>query len=400
MTTARIKAQVKPALLVWGRETAGYGPEEAAKKLNVTIERLLAWERGENPPTIAQLRNMARIYRRPLSVFYLQEVPTTFMAMHDFRRLPGGGPRRYSPGLTLEVRAAQQRRELALELLEDLGEEPLPFTFTATLEDDPEATGERIREVLDVTYNVQRQWRDPRIAFNNWRMRIEALDALVFQMTRVEADEVSGLALAEELLPVIAVNRKTSFTRRTFSLLHEFTHLMLRLSGVSDLDVDAERPPEDQRVEVFCNRVAAAALMPQGQVLSEPRIQAHRRDRDVWNDDDISDLATIYSVSREALLRRLLTFGLTTQQFYRTKRAQYNEEFLAQQRRQRERQKGQDFRRNPPRDAISTIGKPFVRLVLDNYYQDRITLRDVSSYLGVRVKHFPRIEQAIGNETV
>ncbi len=91
------------------------------------------------------------------------------------------------------------------------------------------------------------------------------------------------------------------------------------------------------------------------------------------------------------MLRRLLTFRLTTQRFYRTKRAQYNEEFLVQQERERERLKGQDFRRNPPREAISTIGKPFVRLVLDNYYQDRITLSDVSSYLGVRVKHFPRI---------
>ncbi len=92
-----------------------------------------------------------------------------------------------------------------------------------------------------------------------------------------------------------------------------------------------------------------------------------------------------------------MTFGLTTQAFYRTKRAQYNEAFLAQQARARERLKNQDFRRNPPAEAVSTIGKPFVRLVLDNYYQDRITLSDVSSYLGVRVKHFPRIEQAVGN---
>ena len=218
-------------------------------------------------------------------------------------------------------------------------------------------------------------------------------------MTRVEADEVSGFALAEELLPVVAVNRKNTFNRRTFSLLYEFTPLMLRLSGVSDLEVDAERPPEDQRVEVFCNRVTAAALMPRGQVLSEPTVIAHRPEHPEWDDADISELAVTYSVSREALLRRLLTFGLTTQAFYRTKRAQYNEEFFTQQERQRERQKGQEFRRNPPREAISTIGEPFVRLVLDNYYQDRITLRDVSSYLGVRVKHFPRIEQAISNGT-
>ena len=397
MATARIKAQVKPELLVWARDTASYTPHEAAKKLNVSTERLLAWESGENPPTMTQLRNMARVYRRPLSVFYLQQVPTTFMAMHDFRRLPGDGLRRYSPGLTLEARSAQQRRELALELLDELDERAQPFALQANLDDSPDELGQRIRQALDITHDEQRQWRDPRIAFNHWRMRIEALDILVFQMTRVDADEVSGFAIAEEHLPVIAVNRKNAFNRRIFSLLHEFTHLMLHLSGVSDLDVDAERPPEDQRVEVFCNRVAAAALMPRENILAEPLLRRHPQDRYEWADDDISELATGYGVSREALLRRLLTFGLTTQAFYRTKRAQYNEAFIAQQARARERLKNQEFRRNPPAEAVSTIGKPFVRLVLDNYYQDRITLSDVSSYLGVRVKHFPRIEQAVGN---
>ena len=44
---------------------------------------------------------------------------------------------------------------------------------------------------------------------------------------------------------------------------------------------------------------------------------------------------------------------------------------------------------------FSITGGPCVRLVLDNYYQDRITLSDVSGYLGVRVKHVPRIEMAI-----
>ena len=45
--------------------------------------------------------------------------------------------------------------------------------------------------------------------------------------------------------------------------------------------------------------------------------------------------------------------------------------------------------------AVNINGPAFVRLVLENYYQERITLSDVSSYLNVRVKHLPRIEQAV-----
>ncbi len=62
---------------------------------------------------------MADAYRRPLSVFYLQEAPKTFQAMPDFRRLSGTGLRRLSPELTLEIRLAHQCRQLALELGED-----------------------------------------------------------------------------------------------------------------------------------------------------------------------------------------------------------------------------------------------------------------------------------------
>ena len=43
---AKNKALVKPQLLVWARETAGFGPGEAAKKKGVSVEKLLSSEAG------------------------------------------------------------------------------------------------------------------------------------------------------------------------------------------------------------------------------------------------------------------------------------------------------------------------------------------------------------------
>jgi len=85
----RIYAVAKPELLRWAREDARYSIPEAAKKLNTSADRLLSFERGENRPTIKQLRNLANIYKRPLAVFFLPEPPKDFQAMRDFRRLPG-----------------------------------------------------------------------------------------------------------------------------------------------------------------------------------------------------------------------------------------------------------------------------------------------------------------------
>jgi Zn-dependent peptidase ImmA (M78 family) len=294
------------------------------------------------------------------------------------------------------MRFAQQRRELALELAGEIEETPVSFPLSTSLNANQEELAITIRHHLEVTYALQAQWRDPRVAFNAWRERVEALGVLVFQMDRVSPDEVSGFAISHDRLPIIAVNRKkTTFSRRTFSLLHEFAHLMLRQSGVSDLDVDAARPPEDQAVEVFCNHVAAAVLMPREWFLGEDSLQG-RSDLEVWEDYELEELARVYSVSREAVVRRLLTFNRTSRTFYLRKRTQYETERRARQARDEARLQDQEFRRNPPREAINNFGKPFIRLVLNNYYQDRITLSDVSSYLGLRVRHVPKIEQTMG----
>ena len=73
-------------------------------------------------------------------------------------------------------------------------------------------------------------------------------------------------------------------------------------------------------------------------------------------------------------------------------------EFLERKDRERKRLRESDreFFTNPPRDTVNAMGKPFVRVVLSNYYQDRLTLSDVSRYLGLRVKHMSRLEQFVG----
>ncbi|MCP5410128.1 MAG: ImmA/IrrE family metallo-endopeptidase [Chromatiaceae bacterium] len=393
---SRVKANIKPEILTWARETAGLSVDEAAKKIGVKKpDRLAQWEKGEDKPTINQLRNLAKAYKRPLSVFYLQDVPQRFQVMKDFRRLPGMVALQYSPELLLEIRNAQERRQLAFELFEETGEKPTEFSLYATLDDDPEKIGPKIRKALNISYAEQTRWRDERAGFNAWRANIESLGALVFQATRVDMEEMRGFSIAEPLIPVIAVNRKDALTGRTFSLLHEFAHLMLRSSGLCDLDEEAQRAPEEQRVEVFCNQIAAATLMPKERFLTEDIVLAQDSSVFDWSDDDLSEMSKRYSVSREAVLRRLLTFGKTTDSFYRKKRAQFLKEYKSRRERERENLKNQDFRRNPSNEAISAYGKAFIRLVFNTYYQDRITLSDVSGYLGVRVRHIPTIEQAI-----
>jgi len=63
------------------------------------------------------------------------------------------------------------------------------------------------------------------------------------------------------------------------------------------------RPPEEQRVEVLCNRVAAGALMPRERLLFEDIVIERGSESTAWTDEDIKELAKRYSISREAVLR-------------------------------------------------------------------------------------------------
>jgi hypothetical protein len=61
-----------------------------------------------------------------------------------------------------------------------------------------------------------------------------------------------------------------------------------------------------------------------------------------------------------------------------------------------EAREGEGIPRNMPRETIADYGRPFVRAVIENYHQERLTLSEVSGYLGVKVRHIPEIETQIG----
>ncbi|WP_043358334.1 XRE family transcriptional regulator, partial [Belnapia sp. F-4-1] len=266
-----IKAHVKPELLRWARGRAKVKLEDAAKAANVTVERLKAWEAGEDAPTLGQLRNLAGKYQFPLAVFYLPEPPMDFAPLRDFRRLPDVDKvhpdETLSAYLAYQIRSAYERRELALELFEDLNGTPQPFGLKASLKDDPEVVGRRIREFLEVSDDDQKQWARQDRAFDFWRRRLEERDILVFVVSgphrSVELAEMRGFAIAKPELPVIVVNGKDySQGGKAFTLLHELVHILLGESAISNgASVEPGLSAEERRIERFCDEVAAATLM-------------------------------------------------------------------------------------------------------------------------------------------
>jgi Zn-dependent peptidase ImmA (M78 family)/DNA-binding XRE family transcriptional regulator len=392
------KALVKPELLKWARRSAKVSVEDAAKVVNVDAERIEQWEKGDDAPTVPQLRALAKKYHFPLAVFYLPEPPLDFAPLRDFRRLPNAQYKQdktISPNLAFHIRNAHERRELALELYDDQRRESPPFPLKATLQDDPEAVGGAIRDFLNVDDDSQKKAAKQDRTFEFWRRRIEEHDILVFVISgphySVDFKEMRGFAIARPQLPVIVINGKDySQGGKAFTLLHELTHIILGESAISNgATEELTRTPEEHRIERFCDAVAAAALMPARLIQSFPQVARTTGIR-AWGHGDIAAIARAIGVGQEALVLRFVTLQRATWDFYRTQQARFEEE----RRRAADEKDKKAVAIKRPILLMSWNGRGFTRLVLRSYYDQRITLNDVSSYLGAKVKHIPALEHA------
>jgi Zn-dependent peptidase ImmA (M78 family)/DNA-binding XRE family transcriptional regulator len=377
-----VKAVVKPALLSWARKSAGLDTAAAAKKIGVKQQQIDNWEAGTDQPTIVQLRKAAEVYKRPLAVFYLPAPPSDVDVLHDFRKLPTGMQLTYSSELLFEIRRAYHRRKIAIELFEGLeGEVPEPLSLRASIKDDPDEVAATIREYLGISFSQQLGWKDQYQALNAWRGAIEAKNALVFQVSKIDVAEMRGFSIAAQPLPVIALNISDSPYARVFTLIHELTHILIREDGVCDLRDD------QGGIEVFCNAVAGAVLVPQSWFMALPEVQ--NRKSQSWVDEEIHVLANRLSVSRQVLLRRLLTFKLISQSTFAAKQALYEEQAKAAL------AKKTNIIVTQPTKVLAASGKLFSRLVITGYQREKITGADVSDYLSMRLKHLPALEENV-----
>lgn len=384
-----VSALATPALIEWARRKAGLSHDQIAKKLHVTPERVSAWESGTLKPTVNQLRNFGRIVKRPLAFFYLPEPPHDFDAIRDFRRLAGVEIEPESPELLLAIRAAHDKRSIALELMEELGEVTETNIPSLNPADDPEHLASLMRKYLGHDSSTPESWSSVYDALNFWRDAVEEKGILVLQFGDVSRVEARGFSLTDLPLPVIAINRSELPQARVFSLIHELIHLALNKGGLCDFVERENNSYEEQRIEVFCNRVAGAVLVPLADLLSDKNLVGHRRGQPL-EDIKINNLARLFRVSREVILRRLLISNQITQQFYEIKRSEYESaKFIPHP----------GFA--PPHAlALSSAGPTFTRLVLRSYKEHRITATDVAEFLNVRLKHLSLLESSLNRRTL
>jgi Zn-dependent peptidase ImmA (M78 family)/DNA-binding XRE family transcriptional regulator len=376
-------------MLIWAREQAGYSLEQVAGKLGQPPARLASWERGDTKPTLRQAERLAAVYHRPFTLLYLKAAPATVPLASEYRRLPGVTPGKESPELRLALREMIHRRNTALDLIAELGDEPEPFALRAHLGEEPEAVAARVRTALGISLPTLFAWANEFQAWRAWRAAIERLDVLVFQFAKVDIGEVRGVSLVAFPLPAIGINNREVPASKPFSVLHELVHVILANAAEEKPALEERRSDVAwQQVEGFGERVAGGVLMPRDALVAEPAVRSHAPAQD-WEIAEVARLARRYKVTPAALATRLFVLGRMTPGSYRRWKDGWRE-FLAE---------------HPPRSsggfaapaekALNRNGRSFTLLVLEALSADRITAVDAVNRLSLNYPHIESLRREL-----
>lgn len=320
-STAASLESANPLVLEWAREQAAYKLDEVERLLQVSPGTVRAWERGLAYPDIKVLRELSRLYDVPFSYFFL-EVPPEEPQIRDYRGVPEDRRKKLSRETQLALREFRRLSGLARALQEVTGKVVPPEIGRAYPHENPEDVARREGERLGITQDLRKRLVTKEDAYQTWRRLMEGLGIFVFSLS-MPSSECRGAAISEEsYATAILVKQNDPPTARSFTLFHEYCHLLL---ATDSQFVMCDHFPGD--TESFSNRFASSILLPHDEFVKVLNDKGLYQYRDWWIDATLSELAGAFFVSKDVIAIRLENLELAPSGFYRNKRERWDRLF-------------------------------------------------------------------------
>ena len=173
-----------------------------------------------------------------------------------------------------------------------------------------------------------------------------------------------------------------SYARQIFTLFHELFHLISDTSGAEIIRDDYYNALNDhqKKIERSCDSFANAFLVPIDDFKQE-------LSKKPLNEERIEELSNLYSVSKEAIMYKLLKMGLMTFDEYNS----YKEIFYGDAVRNGQVKQTQGGG-NHYFTHVTYLGQKYTGDVFKQYYSGKIDIIRTSEMLQMKVDHIPNLE--------
>ncbi|HEY5209589.1 MAG TPA: ImmA/IrrE family metallo-endopeptidase [Stellaceae bacterium] len=324
---------------------------------------------------------MAKLYRRPMLVFYMNGPPPKGDRGEDFRNVP----QRHSdaePLVDALVRDIKARQSMVHAILEDDDEtEPLPFIGSMNINDGIGAVLASIRQTLQFSLPNFRMQGSVEGAFTLLRNQVETAGVFVLLIgnlgshhTAIDVSAFRGFALADRIAPFIVINDQDAKSAWSFTLIHELTHLWLGTTGVSGSFADGQ-------IERFCNDVASNFLLPTSEL---DLVGVDRRTNLQSAATLIGRFAGDRLLGRSMVAYRLFRAGMLFEATWRALADQFESEWRQTRADQRERSKEQEGGPNYYVVRRHRLGGALLQFVARNMSEGSLTPTKAGKVLGVK----------------
>jgi len=383
------RAEITPEVLKWARETAKMSEMDAAAKVSVKAEKIIEWENGESQPTVNQAIKLAKSYQRPFAILFLPEPPTDFQPLQDFRK---SGSKELSTAVTFIIREIQKKQSWISQLNQENEEPPQSFVGKFSLKDNPKTVARDILKTLKINptnygeINPLKKWIDQAELNGIFISRT----SFIHTRLKLDKEELQGFAIADPYAPFVFINSADWGAPQLFTLVHELAHIWIAQTGISN-NVDIEIKGKLHPVELFCNDVAANALIPEESI---GRISPDS----FSNSRQVFRIAKVLGVSSFSLIYRALKLEIITLKQYRILKkeatVQFNE-FLAKEEIKKAKQKTKPGGPSPYLLKLNRNSRLFTQIVLDGFNGGRIEPNLASNLLSTKSNKFHKLEERI-----
>jgi len=276
VTSEAATVTINPRVVREVRERLNLSRAEAVTRVNAQLRRddselvdgqvIAAWESGSRPEvTVEQAEALARTLLLPISSLFDEE-PTPNPLL-DFRLAAGAKAANLSYETWEKLFTFDQFYRLARRIAARLAITeavalPSAEAFDLSLETHLEHFAAAMRSALGISDELQERWEtdaEARIALTT---AVEALGVFVFSQPLNTAECRGASRWEAGGPPAILLPTADTDSARSFTLIHELSHLCLRSADGQTVICDPSRRRPTRRDEQIANYLAGAVLAP------------------------------------------------------------------------------------------------------------------------------------------